>query len=148
MLKVKSDILQSLDRNNAVFLVLLDISAAFDTVDHHILVDRLESLFGISGTVKAWFRSYLDNRHTRVSIRRAQSVEHVLKFSVPQGSVIGPQCFLMYTHPVGDIIRGHNNNFHVYADDTQLYVKFDPKFPGDCDRALANLSKCIMEINA
>ena len=148
LLKVKSDILQSLDQNNAVLLVLLDMSAAFDTVDHQILVDRLERLFGISGTAKAWFTLYLDNRRTRVSVRRAQSVEHVLKFSVPQGSVIGPQCFIMYTHPVGDIIRGHNINFHVYADDTQLYVEFDPKVPGDCERALASLSTCIMEINA
>ena len=143
LLKVKNDILQSLDKNKVVFLVLLDLSAAFDTID----LDRIETCFGITGTAKLWYRSYLNERHTRVSIGNAQSVEHVLRFSVLHGSVLGPQCFTMYTHPIGNIIREHNVSFHVYADDIQLYTESDPKVAGDSNRALTNLSTCISKIN-
>ena len=147
LLKVKNDILQSLDKNKVVLLVLLDMSVAFDTIDHGIFLDRIETRFGITGTAKSWYMSYLNERHTRVSIGNAQSVEHVLRFSVPQGSVLGPQCFTMYTHPVGNIIREHNVSFHVYADDIQLYAESDPKVTGDSNRALTNLSTCISKIN-
>ncbi len=123
------------------------MSAAFDNVDHGIFLDSIETRFGITGTAKSWLKSYLNERRTRVSIRNIKSVEHVLNFSVPQCSVIGPQCFTMYTHPVGDIIREYNVNFHVYADDTQLYTEFNPKVAGDSNRALSNLSTCISKTN-
>ena len=74
-------------------MVLLDMSAAFDTVEHDILLDRLETNFDIGGTVKSWFSTYLKNRTTRVSIKGTQSNEHVFTYSLPQGSVVGPQCF-------------------------------------------------------
>ena len=125
------------------------LSAAFDTIDHGIFLDRIETRFGITGTAKSWYTcmSYLNEHHTRVSIGNAQSVEHVLRFSVPQGSVLGPQCLTMYTHPVGSIIREHNVSFHVYADDIQLYTESHPKVAGDSNRALTNLSTCISKIS-
>ena len=146
---MKNYIMQSLDKNKVVLLVLLDMSAAFDTIDHGISLDRIETRFGITGTAKSWYRSrsYLNERHTRVSIANAQSVEHVLRCSVPQGSILGPQCFTMYTHPVGNIIREHNVSFHVYADNIQLYTESDPEVAGDSNRALTNLSTCISKIN-
>jgi len=83
-------------------------------------------------------------------INNVMSEQHILNYSVPQGSIIGPQGFIMYImyiHHVGDIIRGHDIEFHSYADDTQLFCEFDPKLPGNCDRALGELSTCISKIN-
>ena len=147
LLQVRNYILQALDANKAVLLVLLDLSAAFDTIDHDILINRLKTSFGINGSTLAWFRSYLTDRSTQVMVNNEMSRWHILNYSVPQGSIVGPQGFIMYTHPVGDIIRNHDVNFHSYADDTQLFCEFDPKIPGDCERALRKLSCCISDIN-
>ena len=76
------------------------------------------------------------------------SDDHILKYSLPQGSIIGPQGFIMYTSPIGDIIRKHNICFHAYADDVQLYSEFSPRIAGDCERALSNLTACITELNS
>jgi len=147
LLKVKNDILQSLDQGNAVFMVLLDMSAAFDTVDHSILLDRLQTRFGIGGVVKSWFSTYLHNRTIKVTVKNTFSKEHHLTYSLPQGSIIGPQGFTLYTAPVGDIIRAHDVSFHAYADDIQLFAEFNPKIMGDCERVLAKLTSCVARIN-
>ncbi|XP_072019942.1 uncharacterized protein [Amphiura filiformis] len=76
------------------------------------------------------------------------SNEHTLTYSLPQGSIIGPQCFIMYTIPVGEIIRRYSICFHCYADDIQLYAAFEPKVSGDRERVLNNLSACISDINS
>jgi hypothetical protein len=104
LLKVKNDLLRSLDNNKAVLMVLLDMSAAFDTVDHDILLARLESKFGIGSTVKSWFSTYLKDRVTKVSIDGEFSSDHVMRYSLPQGSVLGPHGFILYTSPIGNII--------------------------------------------
>ena len=146
LLKVKNDILQSLDNGKAIFMVLLDMSAAFDTVDHHILLQRLKCRFGIEGTVNRWFASYLCDRTTKVTIKNEVSRDHMLKYSLPQGSIVGPLGFILYTTPLEDIIRDHGIDFHKYADDIQLYLDFDPKIPGDYQRALTSLTSCISKI--
>ena len=142
-LKVKNDLLCSLDNNKAVLRVLLDMSAAFDTVDHDILLDRLESKFGIKHMVKSWFSTYLRDRVTKVSIDGDFSDNHIMRYSLPQGSIIGPHGFILYTSPVGNIMRAFDISFHAYADDLQLYAEFDPRSEGDCERVLARLSSCI-----
>ena len=147
LLRVKNDVMQSLDKGRAVLMVLLDMSAAFDTVDHGILLSRLESRFGISGVVNSWFGSYLADRSTRVTIKNTFSRQHTLNYSLPQGSIIGPQCFTLYITPVGDIIRDHDISFHSYADDIQLFVEFDPKSQSDCQNKLDRLSSCIAKVN-
>ncbi|XP_072024913.1 uncharacterized protein [Amphiura filiformis] len=101
LLKVKNDLLQYVDDSKTVLLVLLDMSAAFDTVDHPILLQRLRDRFGMCDSVVSWFRSYFENRTTRVSIKNALSNEHVLTYSLPQGSIIGPQGFILYISPIG-----------------------------------------------
>ena len=84
----------AIDQHNSVILVLLDLSAAFDTVDHGILLPRLSNRFGITGTVLEWFRSYLSDRTQFVQVNDACSASHVLEFGVPQGSVLGPLLLL------------------------------------------------------
>ena len=121
---VQNDILRSLDDNRSVLLLLLDLSAAFDTVDHSILLDRLSSRFGIRGSALAWFKSYLEERTQFVSIDGTSSSLSDLMCGVPQGSVLGPLLYVLYTSPVGDIIRRHALPFHLYSDDQQLYTSF------------------------
>ncbi|XP_072019111.1 uncharacterized protein [Amphiura filiformis] len=129
ILRVKNDIMHEIDNNRAVYLVLLDLSAAFDTIDHDLLTSRLATSYGLRGLVLNWFDSYLKNRTNRVSISGTLSDEQSVDFGVPQGSVVGPLIFTFYTKPVADIITHHHLRYHVYADDTQLYTAFDPSVP-------------------
>jgi hypothetical protein len=120
LLKVQNDILRSLDRGECVFLVLLDQSAAFDTVDHQTLQDCLKNTFGISGDALEWITLYLSNRHQSILVRGTQSDEKLLQFGVPQGSVLGPELFKDYITPLRTVIESYDVSFHGYADDTQL----------------------------
>ena len=100
LLRVHNDIAMAIDQHNSVILVLLDLSVAFDTVDHDILLSRLSNRFGITGTVLEWFRSYLSDRTHFVQVNGACSASHVLEFGVPQGSVLGPLLYIQCTHPL------------------------------------------------
>ena len=100
---------------------LLDLSAAFDTVDHSILLHRLKTSFGLSGSVLAWFSSYIDQRRHYVSVHGEHSAVSETKFGVPQGSVLGPILFIMYTVDVISIVERAGLSVHQFADDTQIY---------------------------
>ena len=138
--------MHEIDNNRAVYLVLLDLSAAFDTIDHELLTSRLATSYGLRGLVSNWFDSYLKGRTNRVSISGTLSDKQSVDFGVPQGSVVGPLIFTFYTKPVADIITHHHLRYHVYADDTQLYTAFDPSVPESSDLALSRLSACISDI--
>ena len=122
--RVSNDILQALDRKQSVMLVVLDMSAAFDTIDHTILLNMLEVRYGIEGTAHRWFRSYLSDRSQRVRILGKSSGSRPLNLGVPQGSVLGPVIFTMYSAQTASIARSHGLSVHLYADDTQLYISF------------------------
>jgi len=98
-------------------LCLLDISAAFDTIDHDILLTRLSSWFGIHGSVLNWFKSYL-SRTFCVKCNDCFSSLHTSLYGVPQGSVLGPLLFIMYTTPLSTLISSLSLHHHLYADDT------------------------------
>ena len=101
----------NMDRQQVTLLVLLDLSAAFDTVDHRIILHRMETSFGITGTVLEWFRSYLTNRSQRVVFGEGQSKSFQLPYGVPQGSCLGPLMFTVYSSKLFDIICGCQVDF-------------------------------------
>jgi hypothetical protein len=147
LLKVQDDILLAIDDGKVVVLVLLDLSAAFDTIDHNIMLDRLESR-NITGPALQWFRSYLTNRTQKVNINENQSQPKILEYGVPQGSVLGPQMYSDYTTPIGNIIRKYGLNLHIYADDTQLYASCCVQNAEELATTLQKLEHCIAEIKA
>ena len=120
-MKVLNDLLLAADNQQLALMAFLDLSAAFDTVDHSMLLVRLESMFGVIGVALSRFNSYLTGRTQSVKIGSVMSKEGVLKCSVPQGSVSGPQLYYDYTMHLGTIIRNFLIPFHMYADDSQLY---------------------------
>ena len=146
LLSVQDSFLRAIDNHMAVFLVMIDMSAAFDTVDHQILLQRLSHDFGLSGTVLRWFQSYLSNRSSQVIVSGSASSKLPMKYGVPQGSVIGPQVFTYYSHTIGQIIRSHSLQYHIYADDVHIFLTFDPTLPGDAACALFKLSRCLQEL--
>ena len=97
LIKVQNDIRMMIDDKKAVILVLLDLSAAFDTVDHDILLSRMMTRLGIDGTVSEWLKSYISVSSRTVSIGDIFSLTDTLLFGVPQGSVSGPILFTIYT---------------------------------------------------
>ena len=145
LIKVQNDILSALDAGSSAILLMLDLSAAFDTIDHDILLSRLCNVYGITGDALDWFRSYLSGRIQRVVIEDSVSVDQELAFGVPQGSVLGPRIYCMYTKPVSDIIQRHGLSHHSYADDTQLYMTMDHS-NNDWRDGLARIELCVSEI--
>ena len=93
-------------------LVLLDFSAAFDTIDHSILLRRLESTFGIRGLALKWMRFYTTGRHQAVLIDGFTSALVPLLFGVAQGSVLGPIVFILYTTPLYQLVRAFGVDCH------------------------------------
>ena len=129
LLKVKTNILDAIDKKEVKCLVMLDLSAAFDTVNHHLLLNRLKCRFGVCYLALAWLESYLTNRTQRVIIQNedgytAQSAKKPLTQGIPQGSILGPILFNLFVAPLGELFRAKGVSFQGYADDTQNYLSF------------------------
>ncbi len=146
LIKVHNDILWAMERQGVTILLLLDLSSAFDTIDHSVLIDRMKGILGMGGTALEWLKSYLSGRTQRVHINGAFSDPQLLHYGVPQGSVLGPLLFLIYTLPIGTIIRKYGFELHVYADDTQIYVCVCPTSADGVYCAVSTLEKCVREI--
>ena len=145
LIHVRNNILRAMDQGKVGILLLLDMSAAFETVDQNTLLNRLHTELGIGGNALDLFESYLVDRHRVVSIRGEHSDSCLLRYGVPQGSVLGPQLFTVYTSPLGRIIRAHDLDYHLFADDSQLYVFVNPA-QANVDGAIVRLEKCCHDI--
>ncbi len=121
-------------------LVLLDLSAAFDTIDHNILLNRLENSVGISGSALAWFKSYLSDHHQFVAVNEEVSYRSQVQYEVPQGSVLGPLLFTLYMLPLGNIIRKHGLTFTV------MMMILSSLFLHGETHQIEKLMECIVDI--
>ena len=146
LLKVKNDILLNMNGHHVTLLVLLDLSAAFDTIDHGILLERLTSAFGVQDTALSWMASYVSGKTQQVSIDGTLSMKFDLEFSVPQGSCLGPLLFVFYAGKIFEIVDKHNLEIHCYADDSQLYFSFCPNNIANQEATLARVERCIEDI--
>lgn len=144
LLKVSNDILLSIDSGSSAILILLDLSAAFDTIDHDILLNRLQCVVGVQGQALQWFTSYLKGRTFSVNIGSFTSPTMPIQCGVPQGSILGPLLFSLYMLPLGSIFRKYNINYHCYADDLQLYLPI--KYANDL--SLDRLFSCLNEVKS
>ena len=144
LLKVASDIWDAMDKGMVTLLGLLDLSAAFDTVDHDILVEGLRISYGLDGDVLKWLESFIHGRKQAVTFNGTTSTTTDLVFGVPQGSVLGPLLFVMYTADVCDIASSHGLSNHAYADDQQLYIHCHPR---DSETAVTKFTSCFRDID-
>jgi retron-type reverse transcriptase len=145
LIRMLDDVYTAADNGKATMLLSLDLSAAFDTIDHHILVERLRVSFGVTGAALAWISSYLTNRSQAVQIGADRSNVSTCSFGVPQGSVLGPILFAAYVSPMATIAQSHCTLQQQYADDTQLYIFLSAT---SLASQLSHLQSCIASIQS
>ena len=144
LVRIQNDHLISVDRKKVVLTLLLDMSAAFDQVDHSMLIDQMRSI-GIEGTALKWLESYISNRTHTVRIGSHNSHRTLIESGIPQGCVLGPVVFSIYTMPLDAIFRKYQLQYHIYADDAQLYVDLSEVRDGETADAVCRVERCIEE---
>ena len=147
LLKVQADILHNMEQQWVTLLVLIDLSAAFDTVDHPILFQCLEERFGVKNSVLSWYKSYLSDRKQCIILNGMQSNIFHLPLGVPQGSCLGPVLFTQYASSLFDIFNKHSICAHAYADDHQLYTSFSAN-QISLKEAVNRMESCLQDVKS
>ena len=144
LVRVHNDVVRALGEQKVVLFVMLDLSAAFDMVNYECLLTILDEL-GVRGTVLQWFRSYLHDRPQLINIKGTHSDTRKLTCGVPQGSVLGPILFTIYTSSLGRLLRQHLPQYHLYADDSTLYLCVKPS---ELPVATKQIEVCVTPVHA
>ena len=145
VLSVMNSLLLESDAHKVSVMALLDLSAAFDTLDHSVLLHRLERTYGFRDTVLDWFSSYVCDRAQCVIIDGVKSSPSPLLFGVPQGSVLGPVLFTLYSQPLSDVMSRNDCQYHKYADDTEVSSS---SVPLDFSRVISKVQTCVHDISS
>ena len=146
LVQVVDNILVAADQKTATVLLLLDLSAAFDTVDHMKLLKILSHEIGIQATALKWFKSFLTCRTQKVNVNGTYSNDILIKFGVPQGSVLGPVLFNIYIRSINKVVEACGFSVCGYADDHQVYKSFFPN--KEYQVMVSDISNCISKINS
>ena len=142
LLNIHNNILLNMAKGSVTALTLLDLSAAFNTIDHTILLDMFNVYCGISELALGWFKSYLSGRKHSVKVGSTLSHPAALQYGVPQGPVLGPILFSLYTNPISSVIHSHSSiNHHFYAD--ELYTTLSPT---NFSCSFQKLNNCLNDI--
>ena len=136
-----------MDDKELVFLTLLDLSAAFDTVDHHILINRLRNYFGITEGAIEWIQSYLHDRTQKVIVNGRESSPQLLECCVPQGSVLGFVVLFRLYQATGSSLHSLGFQFQLYADDSQLITSIPGGTPTDQSIAINLVQNAVKQID-
>ena len=145
LIRIVNDLLIATDEKKATVVMLLDLSAAFDTVDHDKLLNILRREIGVCGVALQWFTSYLKGRCQRVKIGTFESADITIRFGVPQGSVLGPILFNIYIRSLYSTVKSTKFNIHGFADDHQVYRSFNSDM--EYQTMTIDLPKCFAEID-
>ena len=140
------DINREIGAGNVVIVVLLDLSAAFDTIDHTVLLEKLLNDYGVTGSALQWMKSYLEKRYFCVKIDDTLSSFLELLFGVPQGSLLGPILFILYIKAPQKIAGKYGLDIQLYADDSQLYISFHPNRASQFTDVQDRTNRCLAEI--
>ena len=148
LVRMCDDINKKIQSDNIVIVILLDLSAAFDTIDHNILLGKLLDDFGIGGNALQWMTSYLNQRSFCVKIDDTLSSFLELMFGVPQGSLLGPILFILYIKALRKIAAKYGLDIQLYADDSQLYISFHHSRPSELADVKDRIYNCLTEIKS
>ena len=143
LFKLIDDIQQHQSQGNNTILILLDQSAAFDTIDHKILLNKLQHKFKITGNALKLLKSYLEDRYFSVKVKNSLSSEKKLSYGVPQGSLLGPLFYILYVDELEEIVAKYDFSVLIYADDCQLYAPFNVNNIHEIE---AKLENCLKEL--
>ena len=144
LLKITNDIYTGFDTHQSTILAALDQSAAFDCIDHEIMISRLQHTFGVTDLALSWFASYFTARSMSVRRRGISSALTPCDYGVPQGSALGPLCFNLYVAPLSCVIGSFGVRHHQYADDTQMYISASR---ADLKANIDTLEKCTAAVH-